>query len=260
MRRYHVLIAAFAVCALAGSAFGWGRMMGGFACPSGSQYPRGLGYRNNNLYVATDSPDRCFQTTLAGSVVRSHTLVGDSTKGCAAGVINSVGYYWYIRHRTYPALCRIYQVVATTGSVVRYFGAPDAGADGLAFMHSGSSDFLFCTSHTERRLYWLVATTGSVLQSRSLSFAPSDLGYGDGYLWVVDTGNQRLRKCSILGVHYDSFSVSSYGFPMGCTYDAGRDRVWISFNHPINYVRQFEVSSGSAVVPSSAGKIKALFR
>jgi hypothetical protein len=103
------------------------------------------------------------------------------------------------------------------------------------------------------------ATTGSIYGSYSLSFTPNDLAYDDsGYLWIADGSASVIRKCSMSGSVYDSFSVASYGYPSGVGFDG--TYVWVGINSPLHRILRFEVTSGSAVVPTSLGKIKTVFR
>jgi hypothetical protein len=257
MNKNCILIAVIAACAAAASAFGWGSLISSFHSPSNSTFPNGLGYRADNLYIASNVPGRIWQTSLSGSVVQFHNTPAPGPKGCTVGVIGGTSYCWVVSHT--PQF-RIYQVDSNSGSVYRSFEAPGAYPMGLAFQRSGSSYYLYYTDTLERRLYRMNATTGSVYASYPLSFAPSDLGYGDGYLWINDATNSRLRKCSLTAVTtYDYFSLSAYGFPSACAYDEVRNEVWVGINEPMHSVLRFTADSGTGVVPSSVGKIKALF-
>jgi hypothetical protein len=254
MRKSYLVI-ALVVCAMATSALGWGSLISSFHAPAGGTYPNGVGYRANYLYVNTNTPDRCYRTTFTGSVVRSHTSPTTGTMGSAAGVIGSTGYYWVVSYS--PRL--IYQVGFNSGSVYRSFTAPGSYPYGAAFRQVGSTYYLYYTDQSGRRLYRMNATTGSVYASYSLGYACNDLGFGDGYLWIVDSTNRRLRKCSLTGSTYDYFSLSAYGYPAGCAYDEGRNQVWVGINAPLHSVLRFTAHSGTSVTPASIGKIKAMY-
>jgi hypothetical protein len=255
MKKGYILITAAAICALAASALGWGSVVSWFNCPGGSQFPNGVGYRDNYLYITTNQPDRCYRTNFSGSIVLSHSLPTTTTRGCAAGVIGSLAYYWVANNN--PR--RVYRIGWNSGSIYHSFTPPGTDAWGLAYRQSGSTYYLYYTSSSDRRLYRLNAVNGSVYNTYALAFAPRGIGYGDGYLWIAD-GAGYIRKCSVTGSTYDRFSVGSYGYVAGCDYDASRNQVWVGFNAPNHRIYRFETSSGTAVTPESMGKIKAAFR
>ncbi|UCH77985.1 MAG: hypothetical protein JSU81_09720 [Candidatus Coatesbacteria bacterium] len=258
MRKSYFVI-ALVVCAMATSAFGWGSLISSFRAPGGGTYPNGVGWHSTwstNLFVNTNTPDRCYRTSFTGSIVRSHTSPTTSTMGSAAGVISGIGYYWVVSYN--PR--RIYRVGYNSGSVYGSFTAPGSYPYGAAFRQVGSTYYLYYTDMSGRRLYRMNATTGSVYASYALAFSPGDLGYGDGYLWIVDNSSRRLRKCSVTGSTYDSFSLSAYGYPSGCAYDSGRNQVWVGINAPLHSVLRFTAHSGTSVKPASVGKIKAMYQ
>lgn len=255
MKKGYVLATAIVICALAASAFGWGSLISSFRSPAGSQFPNGIGYRANYVYITTNQPDRGFRTTFTGSVARSHSLPTSTTRGCAAGVMGTTGYYWVVNNN--PR--RVYRLGFSTGSIYHSFTPPGTDPYGLAFRQSGSNYYLYYTSSASRRLYRLNAATGALQFTYALSFTPRGIGYGDGYLWIAD-GAGWIRKCSVTGSTYDRFRVSQYGYVAGCDYDAVRNQVWVGFNAPGHRICRFETSSGTTITPSSMGKIKATFK
>ncbi|HUV87793.1 MAG TPA: hypothetical protein VMX79_11865 [bacterium] len=261
MRKGYVLIAAIAVGALAVSAFGWGSVVSSFYCPAGSTLPNGVGWErlftsNDYLWVATNLPDRCYRVTYSGSIQRSHTLPGSATRDCDGAYIAPRGYYFLQDY----GFRRMYQIGYDSGSIYRSYVVPYTTPYGVAFRAVGSTYYLYGTSTGNRRIYRMNATTGSVYASYSVPFEPRGIGYGDGYLWIADGTYRRIRKCSVTGSTYDWFSVSAYGTIGGLDYDYVNNYVWAGFDASRDRVYRFETRGGSAVTPSSMGKIKATFK
>ena len=259
MKKYCVLIAAIAACALAASAFGWGSLISSFRCPAGSILPNGVGwdylFSQPRLWVATNLPDYCYRVTTAGSVLRSHKLPGSATRDCDGGLLGTTGYYW-VQDYGYR---RVYRIGYDSGSIYGSFVVPYTYPYGIAFRVVGSSYYLYGTSSRNRRVYRMNATTGSVYASYAVPFEPRGIGYGDGYLWIADGTNNRIRKCSVAGSTYDWFSVSTYGTIGGLDYDYNSNVVWAGFDAATDVVIRFDTKGGSAVAPASLGNIKALF-
>ena len=149
MKKGHVLITALAVCALAASAFGWGSLISSFRSPAGSTFPTGVGvgYPSNQLYITTNQPDQCYRTTWTGGIVRSWTLRTTNTRGCAAGVMGTTGYYWAVNNA--PPM--IYRHGYNSGSIYHSFAPAFSDPYGLAFQPSGY--ILHGVSSSGRRLY-----------------------------------------------------------------------------------------------------------
>jgi hypothetical protein len=261
MKKGYLLIAAIALGALAVSAFGWGSVVSSFVCPSGSTLPNGVGWERlftstDLLWVATNLPDRCWRMSTAGSVQRYHNLPASATRDCDGAYIGTTGYYFV---QDYGAR-RMYQIGYNSGSVYRSYQVPYTTPYGVAFRRSGSTYYLYGTSTGNRRIYRMNATTGSVYASYSVPFEPRGIGYGDGYLWIADATNRRIRKCSATGSTYDYFSVAGYGTIGGLDYDFVNNYVWAGFDASTDRVYRFEVRGSSAITPESMGKIKATFR
>jgi hypothetical protein len=255
MSRGSAFITAFAVCALAVSAVGWGSLVSSFDAPGGARYPSGIGYRDNYLYICTNEPDMCYRTTTTGSVVRSHASPTSVTRGSAAGVVGGNAYYWVVSY--VPRV--IYQVGYDSGSIYNSFLAPGSYPYGAAFRQSGSSYYLYYTDTSSQRLHYLNATNGSIFATYVLGFLAKDCGYdSSGYLWFTDSSSKVVRKCTLTGSVVDSFSVAAYGYPSGCAYDG--TYVWVGINEPLHRILRFETSGSSAIEPSSFGKIKTVFR
>jgi hypothetical protein len=118
---------------------------------------------------------------------------------------------------------------------------------------------MYHTDYSERRLYLLHPTTGSVTSSYSLDFRPSDCAYDSrGYLWIGDGANRLVWQCDLKGSLISSFSVAEYGFCAGLAYY--NKAVWVGINAPLHSVVKFEVDPEYAVAPASLGRVKALFR
>jgi streptogramin lyase len=173
--------------------------------------------------------------------------------GCAAGVIGSTGYYWVVSNSG-----TMYQCGFNSGSVYNSFSIPGSYPYGVTFRDSGSIYYVYYTDRSARRLYRMNSTTGSIYGSYTLSFPPNDLAYDDrGFLWIADSTASVIRRCSMSGSVYDSFSVASYGYPAGVGFDG--TYVWVGINAPLHRILRFEVE-GVGIEPASLGKIKTVFR
>jgi DNA-binding beta-propeller fold protein YncE len=251
MNRKCVVLAVTLLMALAASAHAFGSLVSSFRCPSGSTFPNGVAFLSNTVYIDTNTPDMCWETNTAGSLIRSFSSPTTGTMGTAVGSIGGTLYRWVVSYS--PQL--IYRCVATTGSVVNSFTAPGTYPYGVAFR---DTSYLYYTeSGTLRSLFLMHPTTGSIYASYGLSFDPNDLAYDPaGYLWIVDSA-YIVRKCTLTGSTVDSFSVSSYGYAAGCGF--GGNYVWVGFNAPLHSILQF-TGGGTGVMPTSLGKVKTLFR
>jgi len=251
MNRNRIILTVAVLVATAASAHAFGSLVSSFGCPSGSQAPNGVAFLSNTVYIDTNTPDMCWETTTTGSLIRSFTSPTTGTMGTAVGSIGGTLYRWIVSWS--PQL--IYRCVASTGSVVDSFAAPGTYPYGVAFR---DSSYLYYTeSGTLQSVFLMHPTTGSIYASYTLGFDPNDLAYDPaGYLWIVDS-TRIVRKCTLTGSTIDSFSVSSYGYPAGCGFGAGH--VWVGINAPLHSILEF-TSSGSAVTPTSLGKVKTLFK
>ncbi len=233
------------------SALAFGSLVRSFSCPSGSTFPNGVAFLSNTVYIDTNTPDMCWETNTTGSLIRSFSSPTTGTMGTAVGNIGGTLYRWVVSYN--PRL--IYRCVATTGSVVNSFAAPGTYPYGVAFRNT--SYIYYTESGTLRQLFLMHPTTGSIYASYALAFDPNDVAYdSDGYLWIVDSA-RFVRKCTLTGSTVDSFSVSTYGYAAGCGYGGGY--VWIGINAPLHSILQF-TAGGTAVTPTSLGKVKTLFR
>lgn len=251
MNRKYVVLAVTLLMALAASAYAFGSLVSSFRCPSGSQYPNGVAFLSNTVYIDTNTPDRCWETNTTGSLIRSFGSPTTGTMGTAVGSIGGTLYRWVVSYS--PRV--IYRCVATTGSVVNSFAVPGTYPYGVAFRNS--SYIYYTESGTLRRLFMMHPTTGSTYASYALSFDPNDVAYDpNGYLWIVDSA-RIVRKCTLTGSTVASFSVASYGYAAGCGF--GGNYVWVGFNAPLHSILAF-TTSGTPVTPTSLGKVKTLFR
>jgi hypothetical protein len=251
MNRKFVVLTVALLVAIAASAHAFGSLVRSFRCPSGSTFPNGVAFLSNTVYIDTNTPDMCWETNTTGSLIRSFSSPTTGTMGTAVGSIGGTLYRWVVSYS--PRY--IYRCVATTGSVVNSFTAPGTYPYGAAFR---DTSYLYYTeSGTLRQLFMMHPTTGSTYASYQLTFDPNDVAYDpSGYLWIVDSA-RIVRKCTLTGSTVDSFSVSTYGYPAGCGFGGGY--VWIGINAPLHSILQF-TTSGSAVTPTSLGKVKTLFR
>lgn len=251
MNRKCLVSAGLLFVTAAASAFAFGSLVSSFPCPSGSQFPNGVAFLADTVYIDTNTPDMCWETTTTGSLIRSFTSPTTGTMGTAVGSIGGTLYRWVVSYS--PRL--IYRCVATTGSVVDSFAAPGTYPYGVAFRDS--SYIYYTESGTLRQLFLMHPTTGSIYSSYQLSFDPNDVAYDPtGYLWIVDS-TRIVRRCTLTGSTVDSFSISAYGYGAGCGY--GGNYVWIGINAPLHSILQFTTGS-PAVTPTSLGKVKTLFK
>jgi hypothetical protein len=259
MKKVYVFITLTALCGLATAAFGWGNVVSSFVSPAGSTYPNGAGWETifgtGYLFVSVNVPDYCYRVTYTGSIQRSIDLPGSATRDNDCGEISGTGYVWVQDYTTR----RVYQFGYNTGSLYNSYVVPYTGPYGLAYRWSGSIYYLYATSDTTNHLYRMNATTGSVYGSYSLPFEPRGIGYGDGYLWIADGTNNRVRKCSVSGSTYDYFSVAPYGTIQGLDYDSLSNYVWAGMDSGTDRYYRFETSGSSSITPTSMGKIKAMF-
>jgi hypothetical protein len=249
MYRTRIILTVAVLVATAASAHAFGSLVRSFRAPDA--FPNGVAFLTNTVYINTNSLKMCWETTTTGSVIRSFNSPTTGNMGTAVGTIGGTLYRWIVSYR--PTV--IYRVVATTGSVVNSFTAPGTYPYGVAFR---SSSYIYYTeSGTLRQLFLMHPTTGSIYASYQLTFDPNDVAYDSrGYLWIVDSARV-VRRCTLTGSTTASFSVASYGYASGCGY--GGNYVWVGFNAPLHSILQF-TSSGTAVTPTSLGKVKTLFR
>jgi hypothetical protein len=243
---------ALAIAALgATSAHGWGSVISSFPPPAGSELPNGIGFLRGDMWLATNTPDRVWRLTTAGSVLASFPSPTASTVGLAVGRVAGVDYCWIVGRD--PHL--IYRVRADNGSVVGSFPALgtypiDAAfraVDCLYYVHAGPPG---------PRLYRLHATTGSVYASYLTSSAEG-MGYDTaGYLWLAG-GDGRIRKCTLTGSTLN-YMASPARLPTGCGHDG--TYVWVGTTWPPDYIWRLETEGGSATAPASLGQVRALFR
>ena len=250
MNRTRIIPTVAVLFATAASAYAFGSLVRSFRAPG--YYPTGAAFLSNTVYINTNGPDMCWTTTTTGSLISSFRSPTAETLGTAVGSIGGTLYRWIVSYR--PAY--IYRFVATTGSRVSAFPAPGSHPIGVAFRDSSYIYYTDCG--TARLLYLMHPTTGSVYASYALNFDPHDLAYDPrGYLWIVDGDGRAVRRCTLSGSTTCSFSVASYGPPGGCGYGGGY--VWIGINMPLHSILQF-TSSGTALTPTSLGKVKTLFK
>jgi hypothetical protein len=248
------LITTVALLGAAGAAFGWGKLVSSFRCPAGHINPVGVScYGSNRVWISTADPDRIFECTPSGSVVRSFAGRTDGTGGLAVGNMSGTVFFWEVSDGT----DRIYRRRATSGSTVRSWSTPRNLPVGAGFRQAGSAYYIYHTDWSGR-LYRMSAAYGQLQTSYSLSYHPGDCAYGAGYLWITDPDGYAVWKCREDGVKYDVFSTVVWGRPYGIGYSAGY--VWVGIGNPVNRILRFTATSGTDVAPASLGKVKAVFR
>ncbi len=145
--------------------------------------------------------------------------------------------------------------VTPAGSILNsfYLATDEVGA-----AHAFASNVLYTTRNTGNRLFVRNPTTGSVISTHNLSFAPNDVGYDSrGYLWIASAQRGYIYQTTTAGSIINSFAVTP-GTPYGCDFDG--TYVWVGTVGATHMLYRYEVGLGGAVEPASVGRIKAIYR
>jgi len=252
------IITLLAVVVLAASAaFGWGSIVRSYAAPS--SYPNGLGYvlfsGSGRIIVDSNNTDHIYRMYQSnGSVYGSYAAPGSNPMGIGAGMISTTGYVWVADSTT----DRIYRMGINTGSIYGSYAAPGTYPYGLGFRDSGSIYYVYHTDYTNEHMYRMNGTTGSIYASYDLNYAPRDIAYGGGYLWIA-TGSTVRMSNGTTGATISTLSTAASGSAMGVAYDPSGPYLWVSIAPSANRINVYELS-GTGVTPSSLGRVKAVYR
>jgi len=252
------LLISMAIVLAAGTAFGaLGDVLGSFPSPSTSS-TRGLGVSGSYLYVLQYSGDVVFRVhPTTGSVYTSWTLPAGSYRGLAFSWGSRV---WAGRYSTNT----VFQLNASNGSVISSWSAGSSDAYGLAPLATGDwgagATQIFSTDSSPSSIFVHNMSNGSIINSIALS--PStyyDCAYDwrNNLVWIGDT-DEVIRGYNPSGSVVASFSIAATS-PYGLAY--GNEVLWVGCLGPSpDYIYRISCPGTVTVVPTSLGKVKALFR
>ncbi len=265
MKKTVVIILALALAA--GTAFAaLGQIVASWRSPA--NYPLAAARPNNAGFFwiyCNSSPYRIWHVraetgSLVGSYVSPH---GSATRGLAYSYGGSPGgsYLWIGNYST----DRVYMTNYATGSAYRswaaghdpYGLAPEATANG------GYNPQSIISTDTSPTYTWFhVPTTGSIIRSVSHG---GNYAYDVAWDWQnkliwggMGGGPGIVRGWTTTGSVFASFTVPNY--PYALTYFA--PYLWVGVTTPLHYFYKIHcpILPGSTVVPTSVGKVKALFK
>jgi hypothetical protein len=173
------------------------------------------------------------------------------------GTVRGVTYYWLVsRSGGY-----VYRFIDNSSTIDGSFAVPGEDSWGVSFV---DASHMYYSAYSSKIIYLLEPMTGSIYTSYAVDINPGDMAYDpEGYLWVADPHRERrhVYKCTTTGSALASFVAVAHGHAHGCAYDG--EYVWIGASDPDNgkyNILQFNVHEYPAVIPSSVGKIRALYR
>jgi len=208
------------------------------------------------MVVTTNTPDYVYRIwRTSGSTASSYAAPTTNTCGCDFGAIGSTGYNFVCTGSM------VYRMGWNSGSIYGFFATPNGNTRGVAFRPYGNDGYIILTEYVSNGRLWRCNwSTGSVYASYTLNFAPYDIAHDSdrGCYWVADTTNKCIRRITYMGSTLESFSVPYTPFGLGYEPEPGRKYVWVGRNDA-DYIYVYE-TAGTAVAPSSMGKIKAIFR
>ena len=244
MRKVSIILIA-TLCA-AGAAFAAGSIISSFQSPFHPTYVKGIDYYGGYIWHVSNAVNTIYQTTTTGSVVSSFTGPRSTT-----GVHCTGSYLWTCSYS--PAM--VYYLT-TTGTIVRSFSGPTDGY-GLSF----DGTYLWFSSARSGNMIYRMTTTGSVLNSFS---GPGSfnggIDYTNGYIWVADWpgANAGIFRITTTGSTVESYRpVPTGSRTPGVCWDG--NYVWYNDYSGTHYVYRMTTNLTS-IVPSSIGKVKAMFR
>lgn len=263
MRPNRVVLLAAALAVAASSAFAYGNLVASYASPA--VYPNGLGYVDDTRMVCSTNPSSppkyvYFLNRTTGAVAGSFLMAGMSgvqVWGCDAGLVSLTGRYIWIAWEQGSLENNIARFT-TTGSFINNIYAPSTSPMGLGLYYHTGTSYLYYTDAANSYLYRLHPTTGTVYGSYHLSFVPGDLAYDPDHdcLWIAGTMTNYIYQTSFTGSILRSFSTANLQ-PRGVGYEPERGYLWVG--EGVSTISVYE-TAGTAVTPSSFGKVKAVFR
>lgn len=205
-------------------------------------------YQGGYLYHMNTPDGAIYQTTTKGSIVRS--MYGPPS---SMGVHFTGTYFWVCTYAT-SLIVRL----SSNGSFLESFNGP---APGYGIATNGT--YFWYSSARSGNMVWQLTTTGSIVRSFS---GPGTLNGGldwdaRGYLWLADwarPGSGGVFRITTVGSVVESYRpVPNGGRSSGCAWDGFY--LWYCDLNPPRYVYQIDTAI-TPVVPSSLGKVKAVFR
>ena len=196
---------------------------------------RGIDYHAGYLYHAAIS-EGIVKTTTTGSVVQTIRALYTG-----AGLDRTNIEFW---------TCRGFiNRLSTTGSLIRSISIPITGR-GVAF----GEGFLWLTGG-DTRIY-KITVNGSVVNSFTLPRCNSyGICYRAGYLWLAERSKGSIDHITIGGSFIESYDIPQD--PYGVTREGAY--VWYS-DLKSGWVYKMLPIPTSSITPTSAGRIKALYR
>jgi len=238
--------------------------------PSPTNYPTGLAYGDDVLYLADYGYKWIYLLTGdTGSIISSYAF---TRPGSLYGLAYDAGYLWVVTRTT--AGSRLYRVVPSSGSLVASFELTQPKSpDGLAC----DGDYLYIANNdvTLTRVFKIVKTTGSLqasynvytkypggleLTTHGATMTPVLLSLGniDGWCWIY-------------GVNGTWYSGEQFLIDVPCPVAKfngdlavkDTDHFYFASDH-FNFIYYEKIiwteNEYPAVVPASLGRVKAIYR
>lgn len=249
------VITLVVLCAAAVAYGALGDVVRSFPIPGGAC--AGLARSNGLLYSVNYSQARIYvMNPTSGSVSNSFAAAGGTnTRGLA---YQWGGNLW--QNQAYSSPYRIYRTNTSNGSVLASYALPARYCHGSAPLATGDGGSgvtrIILSNYSTRRIYYMT-TTGSVASSHTVTPTLYDIAYDwrNRLIW----GGMNTTTC--YGVTTTGSTVASFTKPTGNIYGmsyhgqylyvAGTSGLIYTIHCPILNV---------GVTPTSAGKIKALFK
>ncbi len=262
MKRVAVIVLSLALAGVPALAY-LGEVVASFRAPA--PYPLALARANNNLFMwvyCSTSPYRIWQINSENGYVQNYytSPLGSATRGLAYSYGGAPGgsYLWM---GSYTA-DRVYMCDANNGSAYRSWSA---GHDplGLAPQATGEGGYnpqsIITTDTSPRYTWYHNPMTGSVLRSHTMSPTVYDIAYDfrNRLIWGGWGSPGVVYGWNTTGSLVASFSVPS-PYPYAFTYRG--QYLWVGCTTPSHYIYKIHCPYNVDVTPSSAGKVKAIFK
>jgi hypothetical protein len=244
--KHALFIVLLAIVVAAGAAFAAGSIVSSFQSPFHPTYVKGMDYYGGYIWHVSNGSSTIYRTNTTGTIVSSFT--GPSA---TMGVHCTGSYLWTCSYSP-----RYVYYMTTAGSVISSFMGPNYGY-GLTF----DGTYLWFSSAVSGNYIYRMTTTGSVLNSFvGPGTFNGGLDYVNGYLWVADwpSSGAGIYRITTTGSVVESYvPVPSGSRTPGVTWDG--TYVWYNDYSGTHYVYRMTAVQ-TTIVPTSIGKVKALFR
>lgn len=244
------------ICAAAAAYGALGDVVGSYPIPGGGQAGLGIG---TYLYVSNYSSSRITAANaMTGSVVTSYSNAGGSnTRGLAYA---APGYLWQCKAYTAPRF--LYRTNAANGSIYASYSTSTGTCHGCAPLATGDggagTTSIFVSDYSADRIYVYNATTGSL--TSSFSVPSTCMMYDIAYDWRNQIIWGGMNGAVINGVTTTGSLVTSFSGPWSGAYGIAYSGEYLYIAYVSGNVFRVHCPNNLNVTPSSAGKIKALFR